>query len=276
MQLESKPDLYDPISDEVRLGLAARQVRMLYRLVEDPNLWTDENAPHHLRSMVDARITTAWLLWKNDPEMYARYKAYGQGKLKLLKLNFADAVEQSGFSRSNEEALKRLEAAVNEDTMEEFQPIFVTANFADRPIRKMAEDVGLKDLYDLSYSPLPVSHMVIGEASSAMIFVAAPIRYIATIGSLVFARTNRGSVCLHPPSVQPHGRDGRSRVRALRTVHRRAAGTLRHGVCARCGRPGRPRVTARTPDSESRRLPCRRNRVHPTCRFMRRFGRRWE
>jgi Family of unknown function (DUF5677) len=104
--------------------------------------------------MVDARITTAWLLWKNDPETYARYKAYGQGKLKLLKLNFADAVEQSGFSQSNEEALKRLEAAVNEDTMEEFQPIFVTANFADRPIRKMAEDVGLKELYDLSYSPL--------------------------------------------------------------------------------------------------------------------------
>ena len=154
LQGRVRPDLYDPVSDEVRLGLVAREVRMLYRLIEDPNLWTDENAPHHLRSMVDARITTAWLLWKNDPEMYARYKAYGQGKLKLLKLNFADAVEQSGFSQSNEEALERLEAAVNEDVMEEFQPIFVTPNFADRPIRKMAEDVGLKELYDLSYSPL--------------------------------------------------------------------------------------------------------------------------
>jgi hypothetical protein len=154
LQARVEPDLYDPVSDEVRLGLAARQVRMLYRLVEDPNLWTDENAPHHLRSMVDARITTAWLLWKDDPEIYTRYKAYGQGKLKLLKLNFADAVEQSGFSRSNEEALQRLEAAVNEDVMEEFQPIFVTPNFADRPIRKMAQDVDLKELYDLSYSPL--------------------------------------------------------------------------------------------------------------------------
>lgn len=154
LQERVEPNLYDPVSDEVRLGLAARQVRMLYRLVEDPNLWTDENAPHHLRSMVDARITTAWLLWKDDPDIYARYKAYGQGKLKLLKLNFADAVEQNGFSRSNEQALQRLEAAVNEDVMEEFQPIFVTPNFADRPIRKMAQDVGLKELYDLSYSPL--------------------------------------------------------------------------------------------------------------------------
>lgn len=154
LQERVEPNLYDPVSDEVRLGLAARQVRMLYRLVEDPNLWTDENAPHHLRSMVDARITTAWLLWKDDPDIYTRYKAYGQGKLKLLKLNFADAVEHNGFSRSNEEALQRLEAAVNEDVMEEFQPIFVTANFADRPIRKMAQDVGLKELYDLSYSPL--------------------------------------------------------------------------------------------------------------------------
>lgn len=154
LQARVEPDLYDPVSDEVRLGLVARQVRMLYRLIEDPNLWTDENAPHHLRSMVDARITIAWLLWKNDSEIYARYKAYGQGKLKLLKLNFAEVVEQSGFSQSNEDALERLAATVNEDIMEEFQPIFVTANFADRAIRKMAQDVGLKDLYDLSYSPL--------------------------------------------------------------------------------------------------------------------------
>jgi hypothetical protein len=154
LQGRVQPDLYDSVPDEVRLGLVARQVRMLYRLVEDPNLWTDENAPHHLRSMVDARITAAWLLWKGEPEMYARYKAYGQGKLKLLKLNFAEAVEGRSFVQSNEETLARLEAAVNEDGSEEFQPIFLTANFADRSIRKMAEDVGLKELYDLTYSPL--------------------------------------------------------------------------------------------------------------------------
>lgn len=50
LQARAEPDLYDPVPDEVRLGLAARQVRLLYRIVEDPNLWTDENAPHHLRS----------------------------------------------------------------------------------------------------------------------------------------------------------------------------------------------------------------------------------
>lgn len=154
LQAQVEPDLYDPVPDEVRLGLAGRQVRLLYRIVEDPNLWTDENAPHHLRSMVDARITAAWLLWKQDPAMYARYKAYGQGKLKLLKLNYAEAIESRGFLESNEQTLDRLEAVVNEDIMEEFQPIFLTANFADRPIRKMAEDVGLKELYDLTYSPL--------------------------------------------------------------------------------------------------------------------------
>ncbi len=154
LQRRVEPDLHDPVSDEVRLGLAARQVRVLYRLIEDPNLWTDESAPHHVRSMVDVRITTAWLLWKNDREMYVRYKAYGQGKLKLLKLNFAEALGGHGFLQSNEDTIKRLEAAVNEDIMEELQPIFVTPNFADRSIRKMAEDVGLKELYDLSYSPL--------------------------------------------------------------------------------------------------------------------------
>ena len=47
-------------------------MRLLYRIVEDPNLWTDENAPHHLRSMVDARITAAWLLWQQDPNGFRR------------------------------------------------------------------------------------------------------------------------------------------------------------------------------------------------------------
>ena len=94
------------------------------------------------------------LLWKQDPELYTRYKAYGQGKLKLLKLNYAEAVESRGFLESNEQTLDRLEAVVNEEIMEDFQPIFLSTNFADRPIRKMAEDVGLKELYDLTYSPL--------------------------------------------------------------------------------------------------------------------------
>lgn len=65
LQARVEPDLYDPVPDEVRLGLAARQVRLLYRIVEDPNLWTDENAPHHLRSTVDARITAACCGWSS-------------------------------------------------------------------------------------------------------------------------------------------------------------------------------------------------------------------
>lgn len=47
-----------------------------------------------------------------------------------------------------------LEARVNEDVMEEFQTISLAANFADRNIFRMAEDVGLKYLYSVVYSPL--------------------------------------------------------------------------------------------------------------------------
>jgi hypothetical protein len=155
LQGQAEPDLFSPVTDEVRMGLASRQTRLLRRLVEDPNVWTHERAPHHVRSMIDARIVAAWLVLKNDPALYQRYKEYGQGKLKLLKLNFEQHLEeQGGFGETSQEYLDYLEAQLNEERSEEFQAISLKANFADRSIRLMAEDVGLKNLYDLNYSPL--------------------------------------------------------------------------------------------------------------------------
>jgi hypothetical protein len=94
--------------------------------------------------MVDTRILAAWLVWMDDPELFERYKDFGQGKLKLLKLNFEEHIgERDKVDPSHKEYVAWLEARVNEDMMEEFQTISLAANFADRSIYKMAEDVGL-------------------------------------------------------------------------------------------------------------------------------------
>ena len=148
-------DLYEPVRDEVMLGLASRQVRLLRRFIEQPSGWTTERSPHTIRPMVDTRILAAWLVWKDDPELFERYKDFGQGKLKLLKLNFEEHIgDREGDDPSHKEYVAWLEARVNEDVMEEFQTISLAASFADRSIFRMAEDVGLKDLYNLVYSPL--------------------------------------------------------------------------------------------------------------------------
>jgi hypothetical protein len=41
--------------------------------------------PWHLRPIVDARILSAWLIHRNDPEVFAAYRERGLGRLKLLR-----------------------------------------------------------------------------------------------------------------------------------------------------------------------------------------------
>lgn len=148
-------DLYEPVRDEVEMGLASRQVRLLRRFVEQPSGWTTERSPHTIRPMVDTRILAGWLVSEDDPELFERYKEFGQGKLKLLKLNFEEHIsKRDAADPSHQEYVSWLEARVNEDVMEEFQTISLAPSFADRSIFRMAEDVGLKDLYNLVYSPL--------------------------------------------------------------------------------------------------------------------------
>jgi hypothetical protein len=154
-QEQITPDLYDPVADEVKLGLASRQVRLMRRYLEDPGNWTVERSSLIIRPMIDTRIVAAWLARKDDPALYQAYKEYGQGKLKLLKLQFAEHIEGLGETDTeSEDYLRALHARVNEDRDEEFQTISLKASFTDRSIRQMAEDVGLKHLYSLVYAPL--------------------------------------------------------------------------------------------------------------------------
>lgn len=155
LQDEAELDLYEPVVDEVKMGLASRQVRLLRRFVEQPSGWTTERSPQTIRPMVDTRVVAGWLVWKNDADLFERYKQFGQGKLKLLKLNFEDHLDSHGGAEpKHDEYLAWLDARVNEEVMEEFQSISLAPSFADRSIFKMAEDIGLKDLYDLVYAPL--------------------------------------------------------------------------------------------------------------------------
>ena len=77
-------DLYAPEPDEVKLGLASRQVRLLRLVLSDPHLWDAAAGAHVLRSLVEGLITTTWLVQRDDSALYEQLRQYGLGKLKLF------------------------------------------------------------------------------------------------------------------------------------------------------------------------------------------------
>ena len=98
-----------------------------------------------LRTMVECRITFAYLLHKNDPELWRKFRAYGAGQAKLALLKMKE-IEQPPHSVS----VEVLERLANEDVWQEYVDIDL-GNWAGVDLRRMAEDSGTKEIYDAHY-----------------------------------------------------------------------------------------------------------------------------
>ena len=98
-----------------------------------------------LRTVAECRITFAYLLHKNDPELWKKFRAYGTGQAKLVLLKMKE-IEKPPHSISME-ALERL---ANEDVWQEYVDIDL-GNWAGADLRRMAEESGTKGIYDAHY-----------------------------------------------------------------------------------------------------------------------------
>jgi hypothetical protein len=98
-----------------------------------------------LRTVAECRITFAYLLYKNDPELWKKFRAYGAGQAKLVLLKMKDS-DKTPFSIS----MEKLERLANEDVWQEYVDIDL-GNWAGADLRKMAEDSGTKEIYDAHY-----------------------------------------------------------------------------------------------------------------------------
>ena len=101
-----------------------------------------------LRSLVETYISFKYLLKKEEiePSIWDEYRSYGTGQLKLLYLKLQELGQKIGSIDINE-----LDYLVNEDKWIEFVPINL-GHWDSVNLRKMSEDVGLKDLYDEYYN----------------------------------------------------------------------------------------------------------------------------
>ena len=98
-----------------------------------------------LRTIVECHITLAYLINKNDPALWTKFRHYGSGQAKLALLKISEAANPP--HSVSEEKLERL---ANEDMWDEFVDINL-GNWAGADLRKMAEESGTKQIYDTHY-----------------------------------------------------------------------------------------------------------------------------
>jgi Family of unknown function (DUF5677) len=123
----------------------------LYAFVERPSAWAPATAVLHLRPLVDTRLLSAWLIHRNDAEIFAAYREHGLGHLKLLREHIkADLGDD--LDTDAREMLDSLDARVNMEREDWAQPVNL-GSFTNVNARQMAIEADLKRIYDLAYAP---------------------------------------------------------------------------------------------------------------------------
>jgi hypothetical protein len=98
--------------------------------------------------LVEIHITYRYLLTKNTDEIWAEYRSFGMSQ---AKLSFLKALRTENLPHFIE--LDTIGDYVNEGTWLEFQNIELGAWHGSN-LRKLAEETGLKELYDSHYDVL--------------------------------------------------------------------------------------------------------------------------
>jgi hypothetical protein len=153
-------DLYVPDKHEVIVGLITRAVRSVIAYLRAPHLWCGEYGSGLTRLLAETEIVLAWLA-KNGPDSYAQYQQFGIGKAKLMKANMANLASKfpDGPPEMLNNAIQHFENKLGGEWAEQFTSVRLDSNFADTPIRTMAQETGKEDLYRHVYQTASaVSH----------------------------------------------------------------------------------------------------------------------
>ena len=99
-----------------------------------------------IRTLTEIVVTLGFLLKRDDPTLWQKFRSHGGGQAKLTFLKMID-LESELPDYIN---LEELEAFANEDIWQEFSEIDL-GNWAGQDLRKMSEEAGLKAVYDKYY-----------------------------------------------------------------------------------------------------------------------------
>lgn len=99
-----------------------------------------------LRTILDGHISLRYLLHKDDPDLWKKWRTYGAGQAKLNALRFDELMEAPKHIDQS-----TIEAIAGEDLWEEFLNIEL-GSWSGLDLRKLSEKAGVKDAYDAHYS----------------------------------------------------------------------------------------------------------------------------
>ena len=99
-----------------------------------------------LRTILEIRINLHYMMEKDTPEIWARWREYGAGQAKLNVLKFSESVEAPEFID-----LETIESIASEDVWEEFVNVNL-ASWTGHNLRKLSERADVKPEYDQYYS----------------------------------------------------------------------------------------------------------------------------
>ncbi len=133
----------DPRHDSV-FGMALYSLAILSEQMH-VGASTSISARFGLRVLLEVYVTLAYLLAKDDMELWRSYRVYGAGQAKLAALKLEEAVDHP-LSIS----VERLRGIANEDIWEEFLDIDL-GHWAKVNLRQLAMDAGVKEEYDRFY-----------------------------------------------------------------------------------------------------------------------------
>lgn len=148
--IQFKYDLYEPLKDEILLGLFSRLTRLYVLYSSGPNLWARDLSGILHRCVVDTAITFAYLTQNGTQKDFQNFKEYGEGKEKLLMLHLQDTYKDKKTLENEDvkDIAKSIGGGINPELIE-----IELKGWTKRTSRKLAIDAGFEDYYKLVYDP---------------------------------------------------------------------------------------------------------------------------
>lgn len=145
-------DYYDPLCDEILLGLACRIYRLTIHIVSFLPNWTEDIAEAFLRMIIESYIYYQWLKKKGQRQDFERFYEYGLGQQKLRMEHLTQYFQSQGLSA---EEAKKQNMGMNflkKHKMPEFVPVTI-GNPLGKTLRVIAQEADCREIYALVYSP---------------------------------------------------------------------------------------------------------------------------
>jgi hypothetical protein len=141
----SEDTALDPRKDGA-FGLALYSVSLYVLALQSRSHWRADGRLI-LRTLAECLLTLKFLVQEDKAELWLKFRQHGNGQTKLTFLKMLDLEESNLPSYIK---IEDLEFLANEDEWHEFKNIEL-GNWAGIDLRKMSEEVGLKEVYDKYY-----------------------------------------------------------------------------------------------------------------------------